>query len=211
MMRSTCGFLTLSAFIAFTSPAQANSIVNGGFENPDIAAGTFSVFAAIPGWTTTFGSGIEIQDHIAGSPYEGNQFAELDSFSNSGMIQTIIGTIPGAPYTLSFAYSPRPGRPNTTNGIEVYFGGQLLDTLQMSGVGLANTSWTLFNYSVTASGATSAIEFRAIGASDSLGGYLDSVSFEAAAVPESSVLPLLSTGILALATMMFAMAGQHRP
>lgn len=132
--------------------AEADLILNGGFEQPDIPTGTFAVFAAIPGWTTTFGPGIEIQDHVAGSPFEGAQHVELDSFGNSGMIQTVVPTTPGQIYDFRFAYSPRPGVPATSNGIEVYFNGGLLTTIAVSGVGLTDTSWAVFTFAVAATG-----------------------------------------------------------
>jgi PEP-CTERM motif len=176
------------------SGAYASSIiVNGGFESPNIGPGTFAVFASIPGWTTTFGPGIEIQDHVAGSPFEGDQFVELDSFANSGMIQSGLATTAGHAYLLSFAYSPRPGVPATSNGIEVYFNGVLLDTLAFTGVGLSNTSWSVFSYIAVATGAFSTVEFRAAGTSNSLGGYLDDVQF--AAVPEPATLILVGSGV----------------
>jgi hypothetical protein len=172
---------------------HATLITNGSFETPDIPTGTFAIFAAIPGWTTTFGSGIEIQDHVAGSPYEGDQFVELDSNNNSGMIQVSIPTVLGNPYLVSFAYSPRPGRSAADNGIDVYFDGGLLISLATSGIGLPDTSWTLYSFPVIATGATSSLEFRAVGLSTSFGGYLDAVS----AVPEPSVLLLLGAGLAA--------------
>ncbi len=194
IFRSTCGFLTLSALFAFTAPAHATLILNGSFETPDIPTGTFAVFASIPGWSTSFGPGIEIQDHVAGSPFDLDQFVELDSFSNSGMIQTPLATVAGQSYLLSFAYSPRPGRAASDNGIDVLFDGVLLVSLATSGIGLPDTSWTVHNFVVTATGATSSLEFRAVGASTSFGGYLDAVSV---VVPEPSVLLLLGTGLAA--------------
>ncbi len=178
--------------VALAPPTQASLILNGSFETPDIPTGTFAVFASIPGWSTSFGPGIEVQDHVAGSPYEGDPFVELDSFSNSGMIQTSIATAAGNPYLVSFAYSPRPGRSAADNGIDVYFDGGLLISLATSGIGLSDTS-CLFNFPVLAAGAMSSLEFRAVGASTSFGGYLDAVSV----VPEPSGLFLLATGLAA--------------
>jgi hypothetical protein len=154
--------------------ANANLITNGSFETPDIASGTYSIFANIPGWTTTFGAGIEIQDHVAGSPFDGLQHVELDSDFNSGMLQQIIVEA-GQSYDLSFAYSPRPRVGSASNGIEVWFDGSLLDTVTGDGSNLIDTSWSVLTYSVIPAGNLVDLEFRAVGTSESLGGYIDDV------------------------------------
>jgi hypothetical protein len=195
-IRSVFSFLAVSSLLVLASPAHAGLITNGSFETPDIPTGTFAVFAAIPGWSTSFGPGIEVQDHVAGSPYDGDQFVELDSFSNSGMMQASIPTVLGNPYLVSFAYSPRPGRSAADNGIDVYFNGGLLISLATNGIGLQDTSWTVYSFPVIATGATSSLEFRAVGLSTSFGGYLDAV--DAVGAPEPSTLLLLCAG---LATM----------
>jgi len=63
--------------------AQANLVVNGSFEDPSLNYGTWSVFGAISGWTALSGSGIEVQNHAAGTPYDGANLVELDSYDNS--------------------------------------------------------------------------------------------------------------------------------
>lgn len=181
--------------------ADANLIINGSFEMPDVTRGTFLIFSSgIPGWTTSFGSGIEIQDHRAGSPFAGDQHVELDSSANSGMLQQI-PTVGGRTYTLSFAYSPRPGVASDSNIIEVFFDNVLLTTITASGIGLSDTSWSVFTFNVTATGSLSPLEFRAAGVSDGLGGYLDDVGLTASTatpVPEPSALLLLASGLVAL-------------
>ena len=108
--------------------ARANLIVNGGFEAPVIPNGTFALYpAGIPGWTTNFGPSIEIQRNVAGAPFEGFQFVELDSTGNSGMFQDVV-TAPGASYLFSFAYSPRPNESAASNGIEVRVDGDRKST-----------------------------------------------------------------------------------
>src|SRR5687768_1458744 len=116
MIRVTQRVLLAMGVLALMAPtARAATITNGGFEDPNIPTGTFQLFAAIPGWSLSAGTFIEIQDHVAGSPYEGDQFVELDSTVNSGMLQTSIATLPLGLYDLSFAYSARPGRAASDN------------------------------------------------------------------------------------------------
>ncbi|NTV67241.1 MAG: hypothetical protein HGB06_06080 [Chlorobaculum sp.] len=158
--------------------ANANLLVNGNLEMPALADRSWQVIGAIPGWTTSFGPGIEIQNQVAGTSFDGVQHVELDSNANSGMKQTV-ATVPGIPYLLSFAYSPRPGRPATDNGIEVYFNGVLVKSVTADGTGLPDTKWTKYSVAVTPATNNSVVEFRAVGTSTSFGGYVDDIILEA--------------------------------
>jgi hypothetical protein len=186
--KSALAALALTAAI----PAHANLLVDGGFEQPVIATGSYSIFTASPGWVGA--PDIEIQNHIAGSPFEGNQFVELDTTRNSSMYQDFTSQT-GAHYTIHFQYSPRPGVAASSNGIEFYWNGMLFGSFAFNGIGNSDTMWNGFDFTAIATGSTSRVEFRAIGASDSVGGYIDNVSV--AAVPEPETLPMLALGLIA--------------
>jgi hypothetical protein len=153
-------------------------VTNGGFELPPIATGSFAVLhSPIAGWTEDAPKtcGIEIQNHVAGSPFEGRQFTELDSNCATGIHQDL-ATIRGRRYVLSFEFSPRPGRGPADNILQTWWNGRLIDTEQADGTGLRDTAWRRFSFTVRATGSTTRIAFTDAGVSDSYGTYLDAVS-----------------------------------
>lgn len=196
---------TLSAVIVGLTLCTGNSakamniVTNGGFEDPDIGTGTFGIFPdGVSGWTQT-GGGMEIQDNVAGSPFEGNQFAELDGNSVSKISQTLT-TVAGQQYKLSFAISPRAGVAD--NQWDVIWDGGILANLSASGVGNPDTVWTIYEYLVTATSDSTVLSFGNLNeTSNALGAYLDDVQVHA--VPEvptpAAILPgLIGMGVAAL-------------
>ena len=80
--------VALAVVLTFTSTgtwADDNLVVNGSFEEPAISG--WGVFNSIPGWTKLSYYGIEVQNRVAGSPYDGNQHVEMDSYGSSAMRQ----------------------------------------------------------------------------------------------------------------------------
>ena len=180
----------LLASLMFVLSSQANAaniVINGSFENPDIAPGTWDVFSSsILGWTTG-GAGIEIRDNVAGTAYEGSQFAELDahgSNSNSSISQTL-STAVGKMYELSFAYSPRIRQSENTNGIDVFWNGGLLNSV--SAVGSNAHNWIVYSFLVEGLG-NDVLKFAATGIEDTLGGSLDAIKVSAVPIPAAAFL-----------------------
>ena len=204
------GFAALaSVAILATSPASAATVIfTSGFEgtgnsdnqrtgaiDPGVItpAGTFGLYATADGWTADPGSLIELQNNVAGAPQSpdgGKVFVELDSTKNSSMSRTI-GTTDT--YNLSFLYSPRPGRPASTNGIQVLLNGVLFNppgTITAAGGG--STNWVTYTINGFNAAAGSKLTFKAVGTSDSFGGYIDNISL--AAVPEPATWAMMIMG-----------------
>lgn len=170
--------------------SAANLVQNGSFEADAMPNGSWSIYPSLTGWTGT--PNIELRDNVAGAAYDGLNFVELDTYSNSGMFQDI-ATTAGAHYTLSFAYSARPGTGNT-NDINVLWNGSLVQALAGSNPTGAH-QWSVYNLDVIGgAGATSRLTFNAAGVSDSYGGSLDAVSLTSA-VPEPQTYALLLAGL----------------
>ncbi|MFN2608812.1 MAG: DUF642 domain-containing protein [Acidimicrobiales bacterium] len=156
-------------------------IVNGSFEQPHIAPATFAITNSVPGWTLapgSIGTGIELQNHVAGTPKPPqDQFVELDSNGSTGIFQDVPTTV-GTTYVLQFVYSPRPGTAAAENHFSVTAGSQSAVVGPVAGG--ATTDWQPFSLAFVATSTTSRIQFFDLGPSDGLGGYVDFVSVRAA-------------------------------
>jgi predicted ribosomally synthesized peptide with SipW-like signal peptide len=164
----------------------AQLIVNGGFETPDVPTGSWAIYpnASLTFWNVESGAGLEIQDHAAGNPHDGNQLAELDS-NNPSSISQNIATVAGKEYRLTLWYSPRPYRPagdNTIGAIVKVTSGTvevINDVIGANSAGGSNTIWTQYTYSFVATDASTKIMFSDLGTANSYGGYLDDISVRA--------------------------------
>jgi hypothetical protein len=166
----SCGGCAKSA----VSPSSGqNLIVNGSFEEPQFPSG-YKILPTIPGWKVSAGPGIELQHGVAGSSKDGAQHAELDCTENVG-IEQAISTPADSRLSLSFSYSPRPGRPAGTNGVDVRVDGKLVVTLAEDGTPLEDAHWSEHAFVFVAAGPTATIEFHGTGASDGFGGFIDDV------------------------------------
>ena len=181
---------------ALTVPVMAsasNLVVNPSFEADLQASNSWNIYANLIGWTGG-SDGIELRNNVAGAAYDGVNYVELDTNTNSSISQGIATTL-GAQYTLSFAYSPREGVPSSSNGIEVFWNG--VSQGVFTGNGSSGNVWGIESMTVTGAASASSLMFQAVGLSDSLGGSLDAVSLTTA-VPEPETYALMLAGLGAL-------------
>ena len=191
--------LVALAFIAAVGNASAhgNLVDNGSFEADYQSAGTYGFYASISNWTANIDpNGVELRNNVGGSAFDGSNFIELDVHSNSSISQYIAVT--GSDYySLSFAYSPRPGVGSNSNGIEVFWNGASQGIFTGVGYGHSGNVWQTETVTLVGSGA-GLLKFKAIGISDGLGGLLDAVSVtdvDVTAVPEPETYAMLLAGL----------------
>jgi len=194
--------MTVSVSVA--EATDGNIVENGGFEKPLVGTvqkwDIFSSGTQDLGWTVEWCDGstsyggrtrpetalLELHRGVNNwIPYEGNQYAELDTDWDgpggslnyepaSVRIYQDLTTVPDGTYELSFAFSPRPGVAD--NKLEVVWDGAVIDVLSADGTGLSNTKWTCYTYTVIATSGTARLEFADLSKPDSLGTFLDDVS-----------------------------------
>jgi PEP-CTERM motif len=175
--------------LSVTTPALAVTTFFTNFDSVAVAPGSFTVLPTVEGWSTTFGPGIELQNHAAGSPFSEPNLVELDSFSNSAMSRLIL---PGV-YHLTGKVSARPGQPASTNGLEILLNNVVQTTDFLDGTALTDTNWLSGNLFFTVFAPTT-LTFRAAGTSDSLGIYLDDIGLTGTSVPEPASWAMMLGG-----------------
>jgi len=179
--------------------ANANLIVNGGFEDNSVSAGNWAYFssASVNGWD---GDNIEIWNQYGGvvAP-EGLQHAELNADPFDGSLFSIyqdFATVIGTTYDVSFFYSARENANEQFN----FSVGSLAALLDDHVVG----SWSQYTGSFVANSLWSTITFTSTD-TGTLGNFLDDVVVVAdlnpgqqADLPESNPLAMLLIGLAGL-------------
>ncbi len=193
-IKRTLGVFAAGVALAVATPALAVTNFSTNFDSTNFGSSPgFTTLSSYEGWTGG-SNGIEVQyNNVAGVAFSGANFVELDTNANSSMSRLID---PGT-YVLRYWYSNRPGVPASSNGISVLLNASPVFTTP-GGLGGASTNWILqtVNFSVA---APTTLTFSALGTSDSLGGYLDSISLSAVPEPASWVMMILGFGMLGFA------------
>jgi hypothetical protein len=174
----------LLAALLSTGPAEANLVVNPGFETGDFT-----------GWT--LGGNTILADVGGFYTRSGNFGAAFGEVTTPGTLSQTIATSPGASYTIDFWMKNLAGAfnsPNTPNFFSVSFGGNLLASLTDA----APFDYTEFTYNVVASTSSAVLEFTF--RSDPAAWYFDDVSV-VGSVPEPGTLGLFLAGLAVLGLM----------
>jgi hypothetical protein len=199
--------LTIALVVACAvgSATAANLVVNGSFESGAVGSTSdWDIYESIEGWQLSRGPAIELQRDVLGwDAYDGEEYLELDSDidgpdgtinnddASSAVFQDV-ATTPATLYELTFAFSARPGVED--NALEIWWEGNLIDTLTASGVDLLAPDWQVITYQVLANTNSTRLEFGDVSVSDSFGTFIDGVSLTP--VPEPQSLLLLVGGAL---------------
>ncbi|MDP1788413.1 pyruvate-binding protein [Nitrosomonas sp.] len=175
--------------IPMIASAAVDLVTNGSFEIDSQASGTWNIYNSLTGWTGS--PNIELRNNVAGTAYEGGNFIELDTYSNSSLSQLLVGT-PGL-YQLSFWYSARPGT-GATNDLTFTVDGSAPVTV-LNGASNAGSDHKWLNYSTIINfDGNGLLTFNGSGISDSYGGSLDMISFTSP-IPESEIYVMLLIGL----------------
>lgn len=199
------GAAAAALFMASAGSANAQTIVNGGFEAPD-QGGSFGQIdapsTAITGWTISSGSVDLINSYW--TPFEGSQSLDLSGLSAGTIFQDFTIGQAGS-YELFFAMAGNPDGGDGLRSLQLSFGlgGSFTQTqtftFDATGKSRANMGWEQKSMVVNASEAgTYRIQFTSLD-QNATGAALDGVSISAVtATPEPATLALLGSGLLAL-------------
>ena len=175
----TIGLCLVAAFtmsaVAATA-AQANLVVNGGFEE-----------AVVPAWTESKGGVERVETGGGGwTPHSGNFSLDLNASSRGGIAQTL-ATTASQKYTLSFWMAGNPYCGNLFYKLKVIWGGTFSAEPTFDNTsGVHNPTsmgWTQESYTVTAAGSATSLEFESVEPEGACGPALDDVSVVPFALP----------------------------
>lgn len=221
MRLSILGTLAALSLFAVAPAARGHSLlVNGGFETPSVAAGSYQVFgdgADIGGWTAV-GSQIAIsstsftQNGFSFPAQEGNQWADLSGSTSNGSegVEQSAATTPGAQYDLRFWVGnivDPSGVFGSTSTVTLYIDGvQQLGFTNSNGAGSTTQNWEEFSYFFTAAGNSTLIRFANADPSTDNSNGLDNVSLTPSTSPPPAVVPL-PPALAQAAVMALVLAG----
>jgi hypothetical protein len=185
------GFAALAVMLASPHHAQALLVTNGGFEDD---SDFFNSFPFV-GWTP--GGGTVDTTLVTLPVNSGFYAASMGLNSSDESFSQNIPTTPSASYTLAFFLQPYNGDDTPPSGasFQVFWDGNLLQTITLAD--LTAFTFTQFTYNVSATGASTPLEFVYNYPDAHL--ILDDVSVTSTAVSGPASLVLVGTGLVGLA------------
>ncbi|MEL6352520.1 MAG: matrixin family metalloprotease [Cyanobacteria bacterium J06627_28] len=153
-----------------------NLVVNGSFEEVSVAEGEYGLYSAIAGWkligANSKGFQVDRRGDAFGAPSDGTAWVELDTLGQNNTFGQNIDTVTGQNYTLSVDFTKGGRKPDTTR-VQVFWEGQLIDTITGGGRG----KWRTVEHEVTGGErSVSTLAFRSVGEADYIGGFIDNIS-----------------------------------
>lgn len=169
--------------LGFEDPVEE---FQAGFESADLPPGTFDFFTEVDGFQSIHGRGVEVQREVAsvGPASEGSRLLELDG--TNGIFRDV-DTSEGGQFQLELDFSPRPGVAANLNDVQVWWDGELIETVVGNGEGLVTTAFSrrLIDLPVPTSDSTR-LELRSNSAPVGLGGLVDNIVLNRSAQTESA-------------------------
>jgi len=202
VMNRRVGLAAAFAVGVWAVPAQAVSIVNGGFELPGTFSGGFTTVGAggeISGWTVG-GSGVDLINNYW-EPSEGAYSVDLSAGSAGSVYQDLTDLSVGETYSIGFDIAGNPAGGPTVKTMRVSAGADSMDYLfDVTGKTTSSMGWLsrIFNFT-----ATSEIERLTFGSLDAtaFGPALDNVSIAGGVGPGPSPVPIPATAPLILGAL----------
>lgn len=175
-------------YVSNNSTVGENLVANGSFEDYTVSYNNCYQTKTLTGWTTHYASGIDIkQNNYYHSAADGNNWLELEGYRNSSISQQI-DTETGKQYQISFDYKGHSQASTYNNKIEVYWNGELIDTVTEQGSQYSSccysscnnsgsNEWKTYTYTLEAgSSDLTGLTFKSVGGSYKVGGQLDNVA-----------------------------------
>ena len=201
--------MALLGLTGLVGSAQAAVIFQDSFETPSNTR-NWQVYQNFGSWSTTSGRGIEIQrSGVVVTAHDGDQYVELDSDRrrggsstgpNNSSMTTLLNLAAGN-YTLEYYYRPRTNRVGD-NIINVFLDGaseSLMSNLLISSDAIRSqvNQWIVQTVTFNVDGLDNnyGLTFAADGRSNTLGGFIDSVTLTRNDVPAPAVLGLMLLGL----------------
>jgi hypothetical protein len=189
LLKSVVAAALLVAGGAYAAPVEL--LTNGSFEDNVQGHYSWANYAELDGWTGGAG-GIELRNKVEGVAQHGDNFIELDTYTNSSISQSI-ETVLNRSYTLTFYFQDRVNVASSSQGLDVSWGGTTFASVNNS----LNGGWEKRTFTLIGDGTVQALTFTATGTSDSLGTSLDNVSLTSA-VPEPETYGMMLAGLAAI-------------